>query len=61
MADVRIVMTGHGFGKVIVDGREVERVRRVAFEAEPGKPNRVTLTLERETVEIEGPAEVSDG
>lgn len=59
MADIRIVMTGHGRGEVFVGGVKVEKVRKIEFSSEPACTNEVRVTIIPETVEIEGPAEVS--
>lgn len=59
MSHVRIVLTGHGRGEVFVDGEQVHRVRRIAFKFDAGdKRNEVVLTINPQTVEIEGPADV---
>lgn len=60
MADVKIVMSGHGRGKVFIDGVKVPNVEAIAFDSSAVSkyPNRLTLILLPETVSIEGPADV---
>ncbi len=52
--DIRIEMTGHGRGKVFLDGAEVKGLTMVSFEATPGKVNRVRLGLASQRVTITG-------
>lgn len=57
--EVRIEMTGHGLGKVFIDGHEVEGVRTVKFVARGGVTNRVEIELAPKVVKVVGPADVT--
>lgn len=58
MANVKIVMSGHGRGEVFIDGHRIECVYAVEFNARTNERNEVCLTLIPKAVEIEGPADV---
>lgn len=58
--EVKVVMTGHGRGKVWVDGVELQGVQRVEFAADARVPeaNQLNVLLAPERLTIVGPAEV---
>lgn len=58
MSQVKIEMTGHGRGRVWVDGREMEHVRAVRFESEAHCANTVTLEFYADAVEIQALSDV---
>jgi len=49
---VRIEMTGHGQGKVYVDGAELTNVESVSFRSRGGRVNRVHVVLYAAAVTI---------
>lgn len=58
MHKVKIVMTGHGRGTVIVDGTEVHWVRAIETRCAHGEVNTVTLTLLADEVEFDSEARI---
>lgn len=57
--NVKVIMTGHGRGRVIIDGQEVKGVKSVRFHAGLNEVNTLELSLAVSVIEIEGKAEVS--
>lgn len=55
---VRIEMSSHGRGKVLIDDVEVKGVRKISFMAGVDETNIVTLELLAADVKIEGEADV---
>jgi len=56
---VRVELTGHGRGKVYVDGHELSGVESVSVRARYGRPNRVHLVVYAEdVVTVAGEADV---
>lgn len=55
---VQIEMTGHGQGKVLVDGEKVPMVTEVEVSLGVGKTNLVTITSIADQVTFSGPAKV---
>lgn len=58
MADVKIVMTGHGRGEVLIDGHKIDGVRGVEFKSGALGVNVLIIDMLPERVVIEGPADV---
>lgn len=58
MNEVHIEMTGHGRGRVLVNGSDIPNVRAVRFDAEVDGPNCVRLDLVADRVKVTGPAAV---
>ncbi|HEV2679162.1 MAG TPA: hypothetical protein VGV14_01555 [Rhodanobacter sp.] len=52
MNTVRVVMSGHGHGKVFIDGVEQTRVLAFKIECGVGEINRLTMTTVVDEVEI---------
>jgi len=59
--DFRIIMTGHGQGKVFKDGQELEGVTAIKFSTVAGGVNVVELAFTAKEIEIEGMAEEANG
>jgi hypothetical protein len=59
LKNVRIVMTGPGFGEFFIDGEQIKGVVAARVELGVNQPNRVALTLLAKTVEFEGLADIS--
>jgi len=57
--DVLIELPSHGHGKIFVNGVELTEVFSIRFEASPGVPNKVTVTLMPRRVKIVAPALVT--
>lgn len=55
---VQIELTGHGNGKVFIDGKQVPRITDVEISAGVGKANLVTITTIADQVKFSGPAKV---
>ncbi len=55
---VKIEMTGHGRGRVLLDGVELRHVKSVALKFEAGGTNVVCLELHASKIEIDGVASV---
>lgn len=60
MSEVLIEMTGHGRGKVIVDGQELAGVLSIHFSSGVNETNKVTVTLIPRVVKITGMADVAE-
>lgn len=58
MNDIKVVLTGHGRGKVWLNGSELDHVLGIEFSASVDSFNEVRLTLGAEAVSIAGPAGV---
>lgn len=56
--EVHIELTGHGRGKVIMDGTTVPMVTAIDVSAGVGKVNLVTITTIADQVKLSGPAKV---
>lgn len=57
---VEVEDDGAGFGRVLVDGEEIHRVRSVTIETWPGEVTKVNLLLvPLNGVKFKGPAEVT--
>lgn len=59
MSNVRITMSQHGRGEVLVDGRKIEGVRSIEFRAGVDEVNSVCLDLSVAEVVIDGCVDVS--
>lgn len=57
--NVKIVMEGHGRGKVFIDGEPISRVRSVNLSARVDEANVVTLELLPDKIEVEGEFDVT--
>lgn len=58
MSDVRIEMTAPGFGRVWVDGAEVQGITALKLETSAGI-SKLSLELQPTTIEFSGPADVA--
>lgn len=56
---IKIEMTGHGHGKVFVDGVQLTHAVAARVRIGVGESNRVLLMLAPEQVEITGPFDVA--
>lgn len=57
--NVKIVMEGHGRGKVFIDGEPLSGVRSIKLSAEVDTANVVTLELMPKKIEVEGEFDVT--
>ena len=57
MNNYKIIMTGHGQGKVFKDGEELKNVKAVSFHASTGNVNTIVLTYAADSIEIEAECE----
>lgn len=56
-ANLKIVMTKHGQGKVYYNGQELEGVRSLTLDLEAGEKNLVDIELNPAKIEFSGPVE----
>jgi hypothetical protein len=59
MSTVKVVMSGHGKGRVFVDGHELNDVLAIRFATEARGTNLLILELSPQQVQIEGPIDVT--
>lgn len=57
--NVKIVMEGHGRGKVFIDGSPIPHVRGFYFSAAVNEANALTLELLPDKIEVEGEFDVT--
>lgn len=56
---LKLVMSGHGVGKLYVDGEEVAKVKAVDILVRAGGLNMAVIEIEPDTIEVEGQFNIS--
>lgn len=60
MNNYKIIMTGHGHGKVFCNGEELKGVKAIKFSCSADEINTILLSYTADTIEIEAECEESD-
>lgn len=58
-AEVRVVLTGHARGEVLINGEKIPGVRKLAISAALDQTNTVNLEITAKSVEFVGVADVT--